>query len=1031
MRWWPFGKRGPEPVAPGRSRRTVSFSLDAPSEITGLPAQMGIAPRISRREALQVPAVLRARNLICGSLGSLPVRVHAPDRRVVTDVSYLVPQPDPDIATSVVMAQTIEDLLFEGVAWWHVIEWGWHGYPTKARKMPFTSVHVDGGGSQRSEMLISPDQLYPVDGQVYFDGVAVLDHEVIRFDSPNPPLLEHAARAIRTCLLLDQAAALYAKDPLPLGYFAPRDPNSDPASTADIGEILDSWEEARSQRAWGYVNAALEAKALSWNPEQLQLAAQRQHAVLEIARATCVDPEDLGVSTTSRTYANSEQRRQDLIDFTLGPYVAAVQDRLAMRDVLPRGYTARIDFAGFLRGDEKTRMETYKIGREVGAYTEEEIRDRESRPPLTRAQRAAASPPAPVTPAPPAPAGEPEPESVKAGRGDMYQFTGDDLATRVSFDGAELAATFRVDAEKRTVSGLAVPWGKVARSGYNKWKFPEGSLHWSGEARVKMNLDHDHGQTVGVGRRLQSVAAGLDTTFKVARGPEGDRALTLADDGVYDGFSIEIDFDSDGDGWQPDPADESVRLVNRATLRAVALTAMPSFDDARVTRVAASRNGAPVTSPTTADVAAAAAGTTPPAPVVTFTAEQFDALATKQGEAFSAAITAVFEKMQLPQHGGPGAPVPAGRVQVTREEPVYTFSGGGGPSLVRDAWHARVEGNADARERLAKFGRQQTDMVRLVERNPHIAAQFATVSTGTAAAVIPPGYRPDLYVTQLLQGRPFVDSFSRGALTDATPFVIPKFVSAVGGAADHVQGTNPTDGTLTVNTVTVTPSGVSGKFVLTREIIDSANPAIDQIAFTAMREAYSQNTEAKAYAELNGANGQGGVITAGFVPSGAQVAVTTGGSIAGGTFGGAELLAGVRGAMALYPFRRFGAPNRMHLSQESTSAFASATGTDGRPLLPRLGPTNTVGTSNPVQGAYDVDGLPGQPTWAMTGNAAGDADVLAYNNLDVWAWESPLLTFRFEEKSGPANIELALFGYFATRLLRPVGLTAIRHTRAA
>jgi hypothetical protein len=119
----------------------------------------------------------------------------------------------------------------------------------------------------------------------------------------------HAARAIRTCLLLDQAAALYSKEPLPLGYFAPTDPNADPATDEEIAEVLDDWEAARRSRAWGYVNGALKAETLQWSPDQLQLADQRQHAVLEIARAAGVDPEDLGVSTTSRTYQNGEQRR--------------------------------------------------------------------------------------------------------------------------------------------------------------------------------------------------------------------------------------------------------------------------------------------------------------------------------------------------------------------------------------------------------------------------------------------------------------------------------------------------------------------------------------------------------------------------------------------------------------------------------------------------------------------------------------------------------------------------------------------------
>lgn len=1025
MKWLPFRK--PAKKSPPPSRPLYAFSLDAPREITGLTVADGVAPRIARREALQVTAVLRARNLICGSLATLPVRVHGPDRRVVTDVTYLPSgNVDPDLANSVLFAATLEDLLFEGVSWWRVTRFGWHGYPVEARHVPVDSVHVAAGGTTPSQSRISPDQPFPPDGQVFIDGVPVGDREVIRFDSPNPPLLVHAARAIRTCLLLDQAAALYTKDPLPLGYFSPAD-GVDPADDDDIADMLDDWEAARSRRAWGYVPAALTAHTMQWSPEQLQLASQRQHAVLEIARATGLDAEDLQVSVTSRTYANQEQRWQALLNTSLGPYVSAVQDRLSMRDVLPRGYAARIDFGGFLRPDTKTRMETYKVGRQVGAYDDERIADLEDIP-LARVRKSTAQQPPAVPPMADPPPAPPQPQETPAMSEpfvNRYAFDGP-AGARIAFADPEVAASFRVDPDKRTISGLAVPWGRVARSGFARWTFPEGSLQWGSESRVKLNLDHDRLQTLGRAVRLQQTSAGLDVTFKVARGAEGDRALALAEDGVYDGFSIEIDFDGDGDAWQPDPVDESVRVARQASLRAVALTPMPAFDDARVTRVAASRDGDTVTT-TTADQAATAVGTGQT--TYAMTDDQMATLAAAQGEAVTAAVTAAFERLPLPQHGVEAQrPVPAGRAQVVSEPPVYSFAGRG-PSLVRDAWHARVEGNDDARQRLRKFGQQQQEIMTMFARRPDLA--FAAENTAGNSAIIPPGYRPDLYVSQLLQGRPLVEAVSRGALTDATPFTIPRFTSATGAAADHVEGTNPADGDLTLGTVTVTPSGVSGRFTLTREIVDSSNPAIDAIAFGAMREAYAQNTEAKVYAELNGANGQGGAITDGFVPSGAQVSTSTGGSAAAGTFGGDTLIAAARAALALYPFRRFGAPNRMHLSQEGTSAMATAVGADGRPLLPSVGAQNGYGVGNAVTQGWFLDGLAAMPTWSMSGNATGDADLLIFNSADVWAWESPLLTFRFEEKSGPANIELALFGYFATRLIRPVGVAAVRHTVGA
>jgi HK97 family phage prohead protease len=1106
-----LGRKRPEKPEPAGAPRGARFSLDAPQELLGLPTLGGVAPRINRREALQVPAVLRARNLVAGSISTLPIRVHAPDRSVVTKSTFLLPQPDPDIPTCVVIAETVEDLFFEGVSWWHITQRGWHNYPTAIRHVPHYAVHVS-GSVWPQERIVSLDERFPYDGDVYIDGVYTPDSEIIRFDSPNPPLLWHAARAIRTCLLLDQAAALYARDPMPMAYFTPQ-PGADPASDDEIQAVLDQWEEARHRRATGYVNAALSMNVAGWDPQKLQLAEARQHAVLEIARAAGIDPEDLGVSTTSRTYQNGEQRRQDLLDFTLGTYVSAIQDRLCMGDVLPRGYCAKVDFGGFLRSDTLTRMQTYEVGLSVGAYVESEVREMEGLPPLTPAQKAeraaqqAQHPP--MQPSPPRqPPQEPRymDDNVTAtfaaadqgnittpdagdlnaaarkyaaaqgwamkdgsypirpvnnhGRADLEKAvhavgrgSGSHDAIRrhitsraralglsdlipdgwgssgamsaesvhVTFDDSQVAETFAVNAEKRTISGLLMPWNQVGRSGFTSYKFAPGSLQWGNVSRVKLFRDHDYSQPLGVATSLSANDDGLHAKFKVARNAAGDELLGLAQDGIIDGLSAGIDFGQDGD-WQPDPTDESVRYVRRATLREGSATALPAFDNARVTSVAANRDGGNTmgSEPTTEPQAQEAPAAGPD--LAAFTAGV--------SEALSNAVTEAFNRLPLPQQGDEGPRViPAGRVQVTREEPVYRFNGHGA-SLVRDAWKHRVEGDTEARDRLHKFSQQQQDMANTVNQHPEIAAQF-NVSRSNASGAIPPGYRPDLYVTELLQGRPLTDNVSRGSLTDATPFTIPKFTSATGATSDNTEGTNPSSGSMTINTVTVTPGGISGIFDLTREIVDASNPAIDAIAMQAMQESYSQQTEAKVYAELNGANGQGGTITSGFVPSGAQVSTSTGGSLAAGTFGGEKLLPAVRAAMALYPFRRFAAPNRMHLSQEGTSAFAGAVGTDGRPLLPSVGAMNAAGLGNAVTQGWYVDGLAAVPTWSMTGNAAGDADVLMFNSNDVWAWESSLLTFRFEEKNGPANIQLALFGYFATRVLRPVGIAGIRHTVGA
>src|SRR5262245_20551884 len=584
-------------------RSAAQFGVDVPPEmLEAMTGSASIAPRISRAEALQVPAVLRARNFVAGTLSSLPHVVRGPDKREVPDTYLLNGNIDPDLPNSVVLAMTYEDLLFEGVAWWLVTRFGWHGSPVEPVHVPVGSVNVSQPGALLpSQMRVTADQPFPADGQVYIDGRPVPDEQIIRFDSPNPPLLRHAARAIRTCLKLARSAALCSDDPLPLGYFTPKE-GSEELEENEVQELLDAWETARATRSWGYVGN-LDAKSLQWSPEQLQLAAARQHAVLEIARAAGLDPEELGVSTTSRTYANQEQRWQAQINTNLGHYTTAVEQRLSMRDVLPRGYIAKVNYGALLRGDTLTRMQTYEVGLRVGAYIPEEVRELEDRPALTPSQQAVLrerTAPAAIPPAmPQTPAAQQEAD-VPA-----HAFKADTTGSvKLQFDTPEVTESFQVDAGRRTIVGLAVPWNTVARSGFSKWRFEPGSLRWSDSSRVKLNLHHDTQQLVGYASRLQSGNAGLMATFKIARGPEGDRALSLAEDKILDGLSIEIDFnDETGDTWQPDPSDESVRLVRQATLRGAALTGTPAFDDARLTSVTASRDngGAPMTTPAVDD----------------------------------------------------------------------------------------------------------------------------------------------------------------------------------------------------------------------------------------------------------------------------------------------------------------------------------------------------------------------------------------------------------------------------------------------
>lgn len=998
----------------------LSFDLDGGSlqaEDALLEQIAGISnARISRSAALQVPAVLKARNIIAGIPSTLPINVLDRDREI-DDRNWVVQDPDPELESSVVYSQTVEDMLFYGIAYWRVSRFNAQGFPVEAFHVDQRSVSPGGRFGMPSEVISADHQFTPRD-TIFIDGLSVPRNQIIRFVSPIPPLLTHAARAIRMALLLDKAAERYTRDPLPLGYFTPRE-DADPLDDEEVTELLNNWEKARQQRAWGYISQGLEPHTLQWDPEKLQLNDARQHAVLEIARASGLDAEDVGVSTTSRTYFNAEQRRLDLIDFTLQPFLTAIENRLSKNDVTPRGLSVHFDPTGFLRSDMLTRMQAYQIGQRTGAWTTREIRRQERKPDLPAGEEPAGNqPPETMGEANMATNDNQRPLKLVGG----FQAT-DVIDDVVPMSAPEADAQFRVDRSRRTISGLVLPWGQVARSGFARWRFKRGSLRWSETSRVKLLRDHNMTNPVGLAIDLQDREDGLHGTFSIARGPAGDEVLSLAEDRVLDGFSAGPMFE-EGDEWTRDPVDDDVRLVLSSRLVEVTVTALPAFDSARVSKVNASlhnQEGQDQMTQSTQQAAGAAADTGNSGGATELTHqdaafEQFTQDLTerlrlqseKTVEALSSTIATAFDSafqhLQDADAGGRGEQA-AARFRVMKEPPVYRFNaaGVGDPSMVRDAWRWHRDGDYDSRDRLRRFQDQQQNMVHL-----------QTVSTTNHGDVVPPGYRPDLFVTQLGQGRPILNLFSRGTITDATPFTVPRFASMADNSGtdgtqpvgDHTEGSNPDPGVLVVDSVVVSPGAVSGIFDLTREIVDSSNPAIDAIALNAMRESWNQQTEAKAYAALNGNAGTTVVLT--------------------DPADGVEVSDEARDILARYPFERFAAPSGAVMNQPITRALAGAKDNSGRPLFPSIGAENSSGLGNAVTQGWSVDGLPFVPAWAMTAGLSDDAAIVL-NQQDVWAWESPILTFRFEEKRGPAVIQLALFGYFGVHVLQPAGVFALQN----
>lgn len=1057
-----------------------------------------LSPSVSRTAALSVPAVLRGRNLLC-SIATLPLEQLGPDRSKVPNP--LLAQVDPDIPNTVTLAQTVEDLLFVGESYWRILGFGWDGYPVSAMHLDYTSVSVTPPTDRNPAPL--PSGLDPRDGSVvWVDGVEVGWDELIRFDSPNPGLLNVGGRTINRALLIDQVASLYSKNPRPLDYFSPAD-GVDPASDTEIASILSAWATARQASSTAYVPAALKYNSVdSPTPQEMQLVELAKQATLDLANLMGVDPEDLGVSTTSRTYQNAVDRRQDMINTVFAPYLRAITDRLSMGDVTKRGYRVEFDLDDYLKPDPQTRWTVYQTAKGIGALTVDEIRARECLPDLTPAQRAELNPPTADGNTVPAvgqddPADEAADDQAQAWRPPMvtlgrYRYaratfpytiakdtehcpaskpwalrktdTGELIACHETKEkavaqqsaigannhsspaGARFIAVpvqnFRVDVERRIIEGLALPYGRVADNGGGRFRFAKGALRYTDPGRVKLFRDHDYSQALGRMTDARDTDEGVFVRYKVARGQAGDEALALAEDGVLDGLSVGVDFSRTDTG--PDPENKGVTLVRRATWRETSLTAMPAFDDARLTSVTASRKGAAV--PAEEENTEATEETAPEAQQeqpqgVSLSQEQLTALLSRPG-----ALDALVQPaQQVPQP-------PAGALTLSAEQVDGLIKSGrlgallGVPSLQASApreerrvvnpGNRRPAAATQVREELPyRFDRRgnltsgprydfSTDLIsglkdRAAGRSSESldrAEKFmrenfaASVDTGDTSTLNPNVQRPDLYVDQKDFLYPLWSTIAKGPLSSITPFVFPKFNSASGLVGAHTEGTEPTPGSFTATSATVTPAAISGKVTLSREAWDQGgNPQTSGLIWRQMTRGWYEALEASVVTLLNGTTLTAQTIT---IAAGESDTALTG-----------EL----EGALAALNFARGGFTMREFFIQADLySKLIAAVDDSGRKVYPIMGPTNATGTTADFFGNINIAGVRGRPTWALAaaGQTAATPSYLIDPN-DVWGWASAPQRLDFQYQV--ATVDIGIWGYHAAVVSDVTGVRKVMY----
>lgn len=318
---------------------------------------------VDRNQAMTVPAVARARNIIAGTISTLPMKSYIDSSGVEIEGRSLVEQPDPAVPRQITLAWTIDDLIFYGVAYWEVLTLSpIDGRPDRARRVDPTRVNYF------TDPITQTITGYSVDGK---ERPRSGTSSLIVFWSFEEGVLARAARTIRAAIELEAAALRMAQEPVPQMILKNEGMNL-PEQQKEA--LLSAFRTARANRSTAYVEGAITLDVVGFDAAQLQLVEARQHVATEISRVMGIPAWYLNAESASATYSNVSSERRSLLDFSLRNFVHILESRLSMDDLTPRGQQVEFELDDYLRGNAPERVDIVTKLLSAGIITVEEAR---------------------------------------------------------------------------------------------------------------------------------------------------------------------------------------------------------------------------------------------------------------------------------------------------------------------------------------------------------------------------------------------------------------------------------------------------------------------------------------------------------------------------------------------------------------------------------------------------------------------------------------------------------------------------------
>ena len=304
-----------------------------------------IIPRVSRHDAMTCSSVARARNLICGTVASIPLEYYNKKTGEVMAAPRWINQLSKDQPSFVTLTWIVDSLLFYGVSYLLVTE----RYAEDGRPASFEWV-------ANTRVTFTTDTYGIHVSQYYIDANPVDMNDIVTIQGFDEGVLDRGGRTIQAAIDVERAAAQNSANPQPAGFLKNTGADLPPN---EVQGLIAAWKRARQNNSTAYLTSTLDYSPVSFSPKDMMYNEAIQNLSTQVARMMNVPAYYLSADqNTTMTYANVQDERKQFYALSIEPYIQAIQTRLSMDDISTSGHEVRFAvFDTFLKSDPLVELQ--------------------------------------------------------------------------------------------------------------------------------------------------------------------------------------------------------------------------------------------------------------------------------------------------------------------------------------------------------------------------------------------------------------------------------------------------------------------------------------------------------------------------------------------------------------------------------------------------------------------------------------------------------------------------------------------------